>query len=68
MPATKAGNGVQVSSLLRFSDNYKTQQLWRAASDLGEHSQTQPYLTQLEKVMGDDDASLSGGSTSSSPR
>jgi flagellar hook-associated protein 1 FlgK len=59
--ANQAGNGVRVTSLLRFSDNYKTQQLWRAASDLGERSQTQPYLTQLEKVMGNDDASLSDG-------
>ncbi|MCS0592054.1 flagellar hook-associated protein FlgK [Massilia norwichensis] len=59
--SNQAGNGVRVTSLLRFSDNYKTQQLWRAASDLGAYSQTQPYLTQLETVMGNDDASLSGG-------
>jgi flagellar hook-associated protein 1 FlgK len=59
--SAQAGNGVRVSSLLRFSDNYKTQQLWRAASDLGEHSQTQPYMTQLEQVMGDDQTSLSNG-------
>jgi flagellar hook-associated protein 1 FlgK len=59
--SNQAGNGVRVTSLLRFSDNYKTQQLWRAASDLGAHSQTQPYLTQLETVMGNDDANLSGG-------
>jgi flagellar hook-associated protein 1 FlgK len=56
-----AGNGVQVSSLLRFSDSYKSQQLWRAASNQGQYSQTQPYLTQLERVMGDDASSLSGG-------
>jgi flagellar hook-associated protein 1 FlgK len=61
-PGTKsAGNGVQVGSLLRFSDSYKSQQMWRAASDLGSHSQTQPYLTQLEKVMSDDKSSLSYG-------
>ncbi len=59
--SNQAGNGVIVSSLMRFSDNYKTQQLWRTASDLGEREQTQPYLTQLETVMGNDDASLSGG-------
>jgi flagellar hook-associated protein 1 FlgK len=59
--SNQAGNGVRVSSLLRFSDNYKTQQLWRTASDLGAHSQTQPYMTQLETVMGNDDANLSGG-------
>ena len=59
--SNQAGNGVRVTSLLRFSDNYKTQQLWRAASDLGAYSQTQPYMTQLETVMGNEDASLSGG-------
>jgi flagellar hook-associated protein 1 FlgK len=56
-----AGNGVQVSQLLRFSDGYKSQQMWRAASDVGSRSQTQPYLTQLERVMGDESASLSAG-------
>jgi flagellar hook-associated protein 1 FlgK len=59
--SNQAGNGVRVSSLLRFSDSYKSQQLWRTASDLGQHSQTQPYLTQLETVMGDDEASVSSG-------
>lgn len=53
------GNGVQVSSLIRFSDGYKNQQLWRAAAENGQYSQAQPYLTQLERVMGDDTASLS---------
>jgi flagellar hook-associated protein 1 len=59
--SAQAGNGVRVSELMRFSDSYKTQQMWRSASDLGAHSQTQPYLTQLEQVMGDDTASLSSG-------
>ena len=58
---SSAGNGVQVSSLLRFSDNYKSQAMWRAASEQGMHAQSQPYLTQLESVMGDSSASLSGG-------
>jgi len=56
-----AGNGVRVSTLLRFSDNYKTQQLWRTNAELGERSQTQPYMTQLEQVMGDDQSNLSSG-------
>lgn len=56
-----AGNGVQVTSLLRFSDNYKTQAMWRANSEQGMYSQSQPYLTQLESVMGDASASLSAG-------
>lgn len=55
------GNGVAVGSLLRISDDYKNQQMWRAASGVGRHSQSQPYLTQLERVMGDDAASLSSG-------
>jgi flagellar hook-associated protein 1 FlgK len=59
--AHSAGNGVQVSSLLRFSDGYKSQQLWRAASNQGQYAQSQPYLTQLERVMGDEASSLSGG-------
>lgn len=56
-----AGNGVRVTSLLRFSDSYKTQQLWRTNSDVGARSQTQPYMKQLEQVMGDDDTNLSSG-------
>lgn len=56
-----AGNGVQVTSLLRFSDNYKTQAMWRAASEQGQYSQSQPYLSQLESVMSDTSASLSAG-------
>jgi len=56
-----AGNGVEVGALLRFSDAYKSQQMWRAASDQGFRSQTQPYLTQLERVMGDDTSSISNG-------
>ena len=57
----QAGNGVRVTQLMRFSDSYKSQQLWRSASDLGARSQTQPYLSQLESVMGDDKASISSG-------
>lgn len=56
-----AGNGVEVTSLLRFSDNYKSQAMWRAASEKGLYSQSQPYLSQLENVMGDEAASLSAG-------
>jgi flagellar hook-associated protein 1 FlgK len=59
--SVQAGNGVRVTTLTRFSDGYKTQQLWRTNSDLGSYSQTQPYMTQLEQVMGDDSASLSSG-------
>ena len=61
-PGTKsAGNGVQIGSLLRFSDSYKSQQLWRSNSELGAHSQVQPYLTQMETVMSDKKSSISYG-------
>jgi flagellar hook-associated protein 1 FlgK len=56
-----AGYGVRLSSLLRFSDSYKTQQLWRSNAELGKYTQQQPYLTQLEQVMGDDKSSISYG-------
>lgn len=56
-----AGNGVQIGSLLRFSDYYKSQQMWRAASAVGAYSQTQPYLTQMEQVMSDKTSSISYG-------
>lgn len=56
-----AGNGVQIGSLLRFSNSYQLQSMWRANSELGAHSQTQPYLSALEKVMSDDKSSLSYG-------
>ena len=56
-----AGKGVAVSSLMRISDDYKSQQMWSAASAVGRHAASQTYLTQLERVMGDDAASLSAG-------
>jgi flagellar hook-associated protein 1 FlgK len=56
-----AGNGVQVSALMRFSDGYKSHQMWRAGSNVGQYTQTQPYITQIERVMGDEASSLSGG-------
>ncbi|WP_295999440.1 flagellar hook-associated protein FlgK, partial [Rugamonas sp.] len=56
-----AGNGVTVTSLIRFSDDYKNQQLWRSNSDLGARTQTQPYLTQMEQVLGDDKSGISAG-------
>lgn len=56
-----AGNGVTVTSLIRFSDDYKNQQLWHSNSDLGARTQTQPYLTQMEQVMGDDKSGISAG-------
>ncbi|XAH22426.1 flagellar hook-associated protein FlgK [Xylophilus sp. GW821-FHT01B05] len=55
------GNGVNVSALLRFADGYKSQQMWAAASSLGQYSAAQPYLTQLESVMGNDASNIDSG-------
>jgi flagellar hook-associated protein 1 FlgK len=55
------GEGVRVGAMLRFSDSYKTQQMWRSNAELGKYTQQQPYLSQLEQVMGDDQSSLSYG-------
>jgi flagellar hook-associated protein FlgK len=56
-----AGNGVKVSSLIRFSDSYKSLQMWQANASLGQYSTAQPYLTQLEQVMGDDSSNINSG-------
>jgi len=55
------GDGVKVPSLIRFSDGYKSLQMWQAASELSQRSIPQPYLTQLEQVMGDDTSSINNG-------
>ncbi len=55
------GNGVQVSALQRFSDSYKVHQVWNAAANLGQYTPQQAYLTQLERVMGDDASSINNG-------
>jgi len=55
------GDGVKVPSLIRFSDNYKSLQMWQAASERSQRAIPQPYLTQLEQVMGDDTSSINSG-------
>src|ERR1043165_6831381 len=56
-----AGSGVSVPSLIRFSDGYKSLQMWSAASELGQRTTAQPYLTQLEQVMGDEESGINSG-------
>lgn len=56
-----AGSGVTVPKLLRFSDGYKSLQMWGSASELGRRETAQPYLTQLEQVMGDDESGINTG-------
>ena len=59
--SNSAGNGVQVDSIRRVSNQYQVRQVWYAASDNGYYSTQQEYLTQLETVLSDDNTSLSGG-------
>jgi flagellar hook-associated protein 1 FlgK len=56
-----AGSGVAVPALIRFSDGYKSLQMWSAASELGQRTTAQPYLTQLEQVMGDEASGINSG-------
>ncbi|MDN8598414.1 flagellar hook-associated protein FlgK [Citrobacter sp. S2-9] len=59
--ANSAGNGVQVDSIRRVSNQYQVNQVWYAASDFGYYNTQQQYLTQLESVLSDENSSLSGG-------
>jgi len=59
--ANSPGNGVQVDSIRRVSDQYLVSQVWSAASDNGYYSTQQTYLTQLESVLSDENSSLSAG-------
>jgi flagellar hook-associated protein 1 FlgK len=59
--SVQPGDGVRVPQLRRFSDAYTNLQMWNAASDLGAHTTSQPYLSQLEQVMGDDTSSINTG-------
>lgn len=54
-----AGHGVEATSLIRYADSYKTQQMWRANATLGQFDAAQTYLLQLEQVMGDAGGGLS---------
>jgi flagellar hook-associated protein 1 FlgK len=56
-----AGSGVKVPALMRFSDGYKSLQMWSAASELGQRTTAQPYFTQLEQVMGDEASGINDG-------
>lgn len=59
--ATAVGSGVAVPALIRFSDSYKSLQLWTATSDKSQREVAQSYLTQMEQVLGDDESGISGG-------
>ncbi|EMF0716575.1 flagellar hook-associated protein FlgK [Citrobacter freundii] len=59
--SNSAGNGVQVDSIRRVSNQYQVNQVWYAASDYGYYNTQQEYLTQLETVLSDENSNLSGG-------
>lgn len=59
--ANSAGNGVQVDSICRVSNQYLVSQVWYAASDNGYYSTQVQYLTQLEGVLSANNSSLSSG-------
>jgi len=57
----RVGGGVEVGSLLRFTDNYKIQQKWLSNGPVGQHSAAESYFRQLEEVMGLEDGSVKAG-------
>jgi flagellar hook-associated protein 1 len=46
------GGGVEVGSFIRFTDNFKTQQMWASNSALGQYGVGESFYKQLEEVMG----------------
>lgn len=59
--AFAAGDGVDVPKLLRFSDDFKSLQMWNAASSVGQYTASESYFAQLEQVMGDEASTLNSG-------
>ena len=61
LQAARVGGGVEVGSLIRFTDNYKIQQKWLSQGPVGQHSVKESYFRQLEEVMGLEDGSVKAG-------
>ncbi|HFZ8994029.1 TPA: flagellar hook-associated protein FlgK [Citrobacter freundii] len=59
--SNSAGNGVQVDSIRRVSNQYQVNQVWYAASEYSYYNTQQSYLSALETVLSDDNSSLNGG-------
>ena len=55
------GGGVKLGAMIRFADNYKSQQLWSSNSTLGQYNASASYYQQLEQVMGLDEGSPKTG-------
>lgn len=58
---SRVGGGVDMTSLIRFSDNYKTQQKWLSNGPVGQYSAAESYFRQLEEVIGLEDGSVKAG-------
>ncbi len=59
--SARVGGGVEVTSLLRYADAYKTQQLWNTQAQEGRYAASESYFRQLEEVMGLGEGSVKGG-------
>ncbi|MCT4701555.1 flagellar hook-associated protein FlgK [Enterobacteriaceae bacterium H20N1] len=56
-----AGNGVQVDSIRRISDQYLTNQVWQTNTKTNYYASNQQFIGALEKVIGTDSTSLGKG-------
>ncbi|HGL4260775.1 flagellar hook-associated protein FlgK [Burkholderia dolosa] len=56
--SSRIGGGVDVSSMIRFGDYYKTQQKWASQGPASQYGAAQSYFRQLEGVMGLEDGSV----------
>ncbi|MGF1682684.1 flagellar hook-associated protein FlgK [Photobacterium minamisatsumaniensis] len=61
MSMKDAGNGVSVSAIRRVTDQYQTNQIFRAGSMLGEASTSAQQLKRLETLLSGDSMDLSQG-------
>ena len=57
----QVGGGVNVIGVKRISDGFKTQQLWRATTDMNYYQAGQDYFSSLEGVMSGEGSNLSTG-------
>ncbi|MCC4596702.1 flagellar hook-associated protein FlgK [Xanthomonas campestris pv. phormiicola] len=53
--------GVEVASLVRYGDAYRSRQLWSALSSEGEYAASDPYFHELESTMGSTGGSAGEG-------
>jgi len=58
---SRIGGGVDATSLIRFADQYKTQQKWASNGPYGRYGAVESHYTQLEGVMGIGDGSVKAG-------